>query len=140
MLHLRSILRSFAVALTLAVVAAPVVAQADEGRAPAAARHEGKQGGKHEKHFPIAAVKFEKHVDKGLAKQRERLEKRMAAHHVPEAKRAERWKQFDEGAAKIRAEVKRVGADGTVTKEEAQQVRALARPLHKEARTHHKRG
>jgi hypothetical protein len=138
MLHLRSILRSLAVALALTVVAAPVVAQADEGRAPAARKDEGKQGGKHEKHFPVDAAKFEKHVDKRIAKQREHMEKAMAEHNVPEAKRAERRKQFDDGAAKVRAEVKRVGADGTVTKEEAQQVRELSRSLHKEARAHHK--
>jgi hypothetical protein len=136
MLRLRSILRSLAVALALTVVAAPVVAQADEGRAPAG-KDEGKHGGKYDKVFPVDAAKFEQHMDQRIAKLRERMEKAMAEHGVPEAKRAERRKHFDEGAAKVRAEVKRVGADGTVTKEEAQQVREVVRSL-KEARAHHK--
>jgi hypothetical protein len=136
MLHLRSILRPLAVALTLAFVAAPAVAFAGEGRAPAGARDEAKRDGK--KHFPVSAEKFQKHVDKRIEKARAKLETRMKERNVPEDKRAAARKAFEESATQVRAAAKRVGQDGTVTKEEAKEVRDLAKSLKQKAREHRK--
>jgi len=127
MLHVRSILRTLAVAMTLALVAAPAVAIAGEGRAPAGAKDDAKHRG--EKHFPLPADKFQKHVEKRIEKAREKLEARMKEKNLAEDKRAAIRKEFEATATEVRAAVKRVGQDGTVTKEEAQQVRELAKSL-----------
>jgi hypothetical protein len=131
MLHVRSILRPLAVALTLALVAAPAVALAGEGPAPAGARDEAKQH--RPKHFPVSADKFQKGVDKRIEKMRAKLETRLEERNVPEGKRAAIRKEFDDGATQVRAAAKRVGQDGSVTKEEAKEVRDLAKSLRKKA-------
>lgn len=81
--------------------------------------------------FPMPAATFKQKVDARQAKARERMEKRAAKLSAEEAK-ALRAK-FDEGAAKINAEVNKAIADGTVTKDEAVAVRKVA----KEVRGHH---
>lgn len=138
MTHLRSILRPLAVALCLSFAAAPAVAFAGEGRAPHGAKAEGSK--KERPTFPIAADKFQARVEKRLEKARARMEARMKERNVPEDKRAARRKTFDDGAAAVRAAVKRVGQDGTVTKEEAKEVRKLAKQLRKGAHDKKKAG
>lgn len=134
----RSILRSLVLASTFALVAAPAVAFAGEGHGKDAAKEEGKHG--KDKHFPIAAEKFQKHVEKRIEKARTKLETHMKEKNLAADKRAEILKAFEAGAVEVRALAKRVGEDGTVTKDEAQQVRVLARSLKQKAHEKHGHG
>ncbi len=81
--------------------------------------------------FPMPAAAFKAKVDARQAKAREHMEKRAAKLNADEAK-ALRAK-FDAGTAKVNAEVSKAVADGTVTKDEADAVRKVA----KEARGGH---
>ena len=127
MSHLRSFFRPLAVALSLTFVAAPLTAlAASKSEVAAGHKAEAKDG---KKHFPMAAAQFEKHMDKRIEKAREKLEKRMGKRNVPETKRAEMRKRFEESASALRAAAKRAGADGQVTVEEAKEVRERAREL-----------
>ena len=126
MKSIRSIVRPVAVALAFALCAAPVTAFAGD-RAPAA---EAKQA----RRFPMQAESFNKLIEKRIAHMRERLTQMLAAHKVPEAKQAQIKKDFEDGAAAIRAAAARAGADGSVTKEEAKEVRGLAKDLKQKAR------
>src|SRR4051794_10648605 len=73
--------------------------------------------------FPMPAAAFEQKVDARQAKARERMEKQAATLPADQAK--ELRAKFDAGVAKIKAEVARATADGTVTKEEADAVRKV---------------
>lgn len=126
MSSIRTLVRSIAIALSLAVAAAPAAALADDSGSAA----QGKKG----KHFPIEAAKFQKSVEKRLSKARERLERAMEKRGVPEATRAQVRKELEAGSVMVRAAAQRAGADGTVTAEEAKQVRDLAKKLKKTAR------
>jgi hypothetical protein len=87
--------------------------------------------------FPMPAATFQAKVAAREAKAREHMEKR-ASQLTAEQATALRAK-FDAGEAKINAEVAKVTADGTVTKEEAQEFRQVVkevRPWH----GHHKQG
>lgn len=149
MSSIRTLVHSVALALSFAIAAAPAVALADDSGRPAPA--EGKKDGEHGKHhgkrgerkgrgqgerpqLPMDAKKFQELVEKRIAKAREHLEGAMERHSVPEPIRAQVRKEFDAGAAEIREAAKRAGADGTVTKEEAKEVRELSRELRREAR------
>ncbi|EYF07236.1 hypothetical protein [Chondromyces apiculatus] len=139
MSSIRAVVRSLAVALTFAVAAAPAVAMAEGKSAPA-----GEKGGEHGKHkgdrkreeiqFPVTAQKFQEMVEKRLTKSRDRLNHMMEKRNVPEATRAQVRKELDAGAAAIREAAKKAGADGTVTREEAKQVKDLAKDLKNKAK------
>jgi hypothetical protein len=143
MSSLRTFVGSIAVAVTLALVAIPTSALADSGR-PAAADAKGKRPASEEakggqkkgkrKHFPIEAQKFQEMVDKRISKARAHMERAMEKHHVSDALKAQIRKDFEVGAAQIRAAAKRLGADGTVTKEEAKEVRGLTKSLKQKSR------
>jgi hypothetical protein len=74
--------------------------------------------------FPIPAATFKQHVDARQAKARAHMEERASKLPANEAQ-ALRAK-FNETTAKVNAEVAKATADGTVTKEEAQAVRAAS--------------
>ncbi|MDI3284665.1 hypothetical protein [Polyangium sp. 15x6] len=141
MTHVPSFFRPLAVALCLAFAAAPTVAFAGEGSAPAGAKAEA--GKKKRVAFPIPADQFTKHMEKRIEKARGRMESHMKAKNLPEADRVARRKAFDASATEVRAAAKRVAQDGTVTKEEAKEVRKLAKGLkpggHKKGRDHAKK-
>lgn len=130
MSSIRTLVRSVALALSLAVAAAPAAAFADNSGSAAPAEAKGKKG----KRFPIEAAKFQKSVEKRLDKARQKLERAMEKRGVPEATRAQVRKELEAGAVMVRAAAQRAGADGTVTAEEAKQVRDLAKNLKKTAR------
>ena len=146
MSSIRTFVRSVALALSLAVAAAPAIALAEDGGRPAQAEKSGKHGkgqGKHEGkgkgegkrlQFPIAAQKFHEHIEARISKQRARVEQAMEKRSVPEATRAQVRKELDIGSAAVRDIVKRVGADGSVTREEAREVRELTKEIKKNAR------
>ena len=99
----------FAAALALGtLVAAP--AFADDAKGPPT--------------FPIPAATFKQHVDARMTKARAHMEERAQKLGAEEAK-ALRAK-FEQQAAQVNAEVAKAIADGTVTKEEAQAVRAAS--------------
>ncbi len=101
---------------------------------PAQGRHEGKDAAK----FPMPAAAFKQKVDARLAKARQHMEARAAKLSADQAK--ELRAKFDAGAAKVNAEVAKVIADGTVTKEEAKQVRQVSREMHPHRGGKHARG
>lgn len=72
--------------------------------------------------FPIPAATFKQHVDERMAKARAHMEER--ASKLPADQAKELRARFEAGAAAMNAEVAKAVADGTVTKEEAQAVRA----------------
>lgn len=72
--------------------------------------------------FPVPAATFKQHVDARIAKARERMEER--ASKLPADRAKELRAKFEASVAAQNAEVAKAIADGTVTKEEAQAVRA----------------
>ena len=130
MKSIRSIVRPVAIALVLALSAVPVTAFAGD-RTPAA------ETKKDQRRFPMKAESFNKRIEKRIAHMREQLSRTLAAHKVPEAKQAQIKKDFEDSAASVRAAAARASADGTVTKEEAKDVRDLAKGLKRKA--HEKR-
>ncbi|MCU0681718.1 MAG: hypothetical protein MUF34_05590 [Polyangiaceae bacterium] len=80
--------------------------------------------------FPMGAVQFRQKVEARQQKMRERFEAKLAEKKVPAEKVAEVRAKMAENQAKVKAEVDKVCADGTVTADEAKQVRALAKSLH----------
>ncbi len=126
----RSIRTTFAVAL-LALSVVPATAFAD-GSAPrtGAETSRGVRQDKREKEsFPMPAADFKTKVENRIVKAREHLTTSLGKHDVPAPKQKEILAKFDAGAVKVRAELEKVCADGTVTKEEAHAVRELAREL-----------
>jgi hypothetical protein len=77
--------------------------------------------------FPIPAAQFKQHVDARQAKARAHMEER--ASKLPASEAQALRAKFDAAIANQNAEVAKAIADGTVTKEEAQAVRA-ASPRH----------
>ena len=74
--------------------------------------------------FPIPAAQFKQHVDARQAKARQHMEERASKLPANEAQALRA--NFDAVTAKVNAEVAKAIADGTVTKEEAQAVRAAS--------------
>ena len=118
---MRSLIATAAIALASLVAMPAFAAPADaQGQTPAKTRTEGDRAGK--KHFPMPAAEFKAKVDTRMAKARQRMEER--AKDLPADQAKELRAKFDAAAAKVNAEVAKAVADGTVTKEEAQAVRA----------------
>lgn len=76
------------------------------------------------KSFPMPAAAFQQRVTARQAKAREHMEKR--ASQLPADQAKDLRAKFDANVAKVNAEVAKAVADGTVTKEEAQAVRAAS--------------
>jgi tellurite resistance protein len=137
---IRNFVRPLAAALALSFAAVPATALADD-TAPAQPERKGearhrKEHGKRGEHlqFPVQAQTFKEHVEKRLQRGRAHLDRAAEKRNVPEAQRALLRKDLDDAAAQIRAAAQRAGADGTVTQDEAQQVRELSKGLKQKAR------
>ena len=117
------------VALTVGIVPA-ALAQGHKGRDRGALVEEGKKG---EHQFPMTAAEFTALVEKRITNAREHLEKAMNKRGVPEAVQTQVKKDFAAGAVLIRGAVSKAGADGTVTKDEAKDVRKLSKDLKHQA-------
>ena len=126
----------------LAILAVPNLASAAPERsidrdaplaqvAPAKAKgpHQRRGKGAHGKraHFPISGEVFLKRVEHKLQKAEQRLEKRLAKNPPADAQKLRQ--DFKTAANKVRAAAKRAAADGSVTREEAKQVRKLSKEL-----------
>jgi hypothetical protein len=126
MKKLSSFVRSAAVALALAFVAAPTVALADE---PAAGHREhGKQHGDRAA-FPMKADAFQQLVERRIAKAHEHMERILTGKAVPEVVATAVRKDFEDGAGRVRAAAKAAEKNGVVSKEEARAVRELAKDI-----------
>jgi hypothetical protein len=125
MFSARSLIRSLPLVAAIVLAAAPSFA--DDPRGADA----GEQGDKSDplvnNQFPMPADKFQKLVDQRIERALHQLDQFMQRREVPKAKRAEVRKAADAAAARVRAAAARVTADGHVTKEEAKEVRDLAR-------------
>ncbi|MDB5215922.1 MAG: hypothetical protein JWO86_3849 [Myxococcaceae bacterium] len=133
-------MRSTIVATVLALatlVAVPAFAAPAQGRAAAPAKTQRAEGDKGAKHFPMPAAEFQAKVNARQTKARARMEEKAAQLPADQAK--ELRARFDANIAKVNAEVAKAVADGTVTKEEAQAVRA-ASPHHGKHARHGKKG
>jgi hypothetical protein len=100
-----------ALALALSSAAAPALA------------HE------HQKHFPMPAAVFQEHVDARIARAKSRMEANIAEYKLTDEQATEARAHFDAVVAAVQVEVQKAVADGTVTLEEAEAVRAVAREL-----------
>jgi septal ring-binding cell division protein DamX len=101
------------------LIAVPAFAAPAQGGSPA----RGQRAEKGERiAFPVPAATFKQHVDARMAKARAHMEER--ASKLPADQAKELRAKFEAGAAAMNAEVAKAIADGTVTKEEAQAVRA----------------
>jgi hypothetical protein len=127
MKSIRTIIRPVVAALVFAIAAAPMTAFA--GSKDNAAAETKKRPS-----FPMTAESFNKLIEKRITHVRERLDKMMKDHKVPDATQAQIKKDFDAGAAAVRAAAAKAGADGSVTKDEAKQVKDLAKDLKQKAR------
>ena len=130
MFSIRSLVVPAVTALALSIGVVP--AALAQGKDKKALVQEGRAKGEHA--FPMSAAEFMQHVEKRIDRVRTHIEKRLDKRSVPKAKREEIKKDFEAGATQIRAAATKAGADGTVTKEEAKDVRELAKDLKAKAR------
>jgi hypothetical protein len=79
--------------------------------------------------FPMTAAEFRDHVNKRVEKARLKLEEHITEKQLPADKADEHRARFRAAVAQISTKVDEVCADGTVTKEEAEAVRELAKSL-----------
>jgi hypothetical protein len=136
MISIRALSRPVAVASVLfALVAIPSAALAcDDHENTSGHASKDEKAKRHDHKFPVKTDEFKQMVEKRIAHARERLQGALAAHSVPEGIQAQIKKEFEDGANVVRAAAARVGADGTVTKDEAKEVKQLARKLKRQAR------
>jgi len=124
----------------VSLVALPAFAYADGNTAKADhAGHVKDKGGK-KAQFPMDADTFRAHVEKRISKGREKLVEHMQKKNVSADKQSAILAKFDEGSKQVREATDKVCADGTVTKEEAQSVRDLAKSLREQARAERGKG
>lgn len=88
--------------------------------------------------YPMAAQQFEQKVQNREAKAREHMEKRVEKLNAEQA--AQVRTKFDAKMAKVDAEVAKAVADGTVTKNEAKDVRQAFGMHHKGGEKRAERG
>lgn len=91
--------------------------------------HAGGKGNHAKLSFPMKGDDFQKHIDAKVVKMRERLEKRIAHKQLSANDAKELRAKFDAGVAKLSAATKQATADGTVTEDEAKQVRTVAKEM-----------
>lgn len=135
----RTFVRPLIVALSLAfatTAAAPAFADDAGDRSAEHAKGKGKGKGKHKgkgkQQFPVDGAKFETKVENRISKAKEKLSAALSKHGANETVRTRVLKQFDDGAALVRAAAKKAAKDGTVTKDEAKAVRLLVKDLRKQ--------
>lgn len=108
--------RPLAAALAFSFLTVPALASAEEGR-------------KRDEVFPVAGDVFVQRVDKRLDKTEKRVEKALEKKRVAPEKRKEVLAAVHNGTAQVRAAAQRAASDGTVTKEEAMEVRAVGKDV-----------
>ena len=124
---MNTVARLAAALLAAATFAVPMTSFAET--APAAPVEHGHKHHGDKAQYPMKADEFRVMVEKKIEKVKARVEKGMAEHKLPADKRGEITKAVDDAAKQVRAAVDKAATDGTVTKEEAKQVRELADQL-----------
>jgi hypothetical protein len=138
----RSMIRT--IALVAAVSALPATAlaagpEAAQRPGQSAEEHGSPRGGKgkgeREAHqFPMKGGDFITMVDARIQKVRAKVQEKLAKHPLPDATKKQILADVDAGAAKVKAAAQKAAADGTVTKDEAKEVRDLAHQVKKDVR------
>ncbi len=119
-----------ALAFALSLASTSAVALADTGaKAPHQRGGDGAQ-------FPMPAAQYQQRIREREGKARERLEKKLAAKKVPADRANEARAKLNAHQDRVNGKVAEVSADGTVTRDEAKQVKQVAR----EGRPQHKNG
>jgi hypothetical protein len=114
------------------------IAAAVLGTLVSATAFAGQEGQAHARpSFPMPAAQFKSMIDARMAKAQKHLEERVSKLPADEA-RVERAR-FDQKVKDVNAEVAKAIADGTVTKEEARAVRAVAPHGNRKACDHDKK-
>jgi colicin import membrane protein len=91
------------------------------------------------KKFPMPAQEFKQKVEGNRAKAKAKLEERIKAKNVDPEKAKIMRARFESASAKVTQAVSKVAADGSVTREEAQDVQTAARQAKREAAQEAKR-
>jgi uncharacterized protein YjbJ (UPF0337 family) len=133
---MNTVARLAAALIAAATFAVPMTSFAETK--PAAVEHV-EHGHKHhgegdKAQFPMKADEFRSMVEKRIEKIKARVEKGMEEHKLPAVQRAVITRAVDDAAKQVRGAVDKAAADGTVTKEEAKQVRELAEQLRTKVR------
>ena len=84
----------------------------------------------------MPAATFQRHVEARLQRANARMENEIRQNNLPDAQAKELRAHFNTVAAQVEAVVQKVSADGTVTFDEAREVRAVARQLWGHRRHH----
>jgi hypothetical protein len=79
--------------------------------------------------FPMPAATFQRHVEARLQRAYARMEDEIQQNNLPDAQAKELRANFNVIAGRVEVVVQKVSADGTVTLDEAKEVRAVGRPL-----------
>ena len=74
--------------------------------------------------FPVAGPEFQQKVTAKIEKHRAKMEAKLTEKNIPADKAAKIRARFAARSARVNAAVEKAVADGTVTKEEAKEVRA----------------
>ena len=130
---MNTVARLAAALIAAATFAVPMTSFAETKPAPV--EHGHKHHGDGDKaQYPMKADEFRSMVEKRIEKIKARVEKGMEEHKLPAAQRVVVTKAVDDAAKQVRGAVDKAAADGTVTREEAKQVRDLAEQLRAKVR------
>lgn len=124
---------SAALALGLVVVAAPAFAQPVQKDAAQQCEGKAKHSKREKPSFPMKAEEFKKVIDAQAARADKHLDRILEKNKASDAVRAQVKKDLSTARQALTALVSTVSADGTVTKEEAKQVRKLSHELKSQA-------
>jgi hypothetical protein len=128
---------ALAFALSLASVSSSALAAPPAKANAAHHKAKGDKGDKDDKKFPMKAEEFKKLVAERVGKARERLEKHISQKKMDEDKAKVLRAKFDLAVAVLNRKVDKVCEDGTVTKEEAKEVRELVQKMVQEHKKDH---
>jgi hypothetical protein len=122
----------FTASLTLA---APLVASADQ-KPREGARPEASAGAsKHDRAiFPMKASEFQKIIEKRIERIKAQVERSMTKHALPAPARVEVTRAVEAAVKDMQSTLDKASADGSVTKDEAKEIRDLATQLREKLR------
>ena len=85
----------------------------------------------------MAGKDFVAHMEKRLSRLQSRMEERLTKKGVSDADKKKRMQEFQVNADKVRRAANKAAADGTVTADEARDVRAVVKEIWKDMRNKH---
>lgn len=86
--------------------------------------------------YPMKAVEFKTKVNDNIAKAKDRLESRLKDKRIKSERAKVARARFDRGVVEVRRVVDKVTKDGTVTLDEAKEVKAKTKVIRTALRTH----